>query len=281
MAARQAPYMSLQLFPHVRTTNNQSGEINNLVAGLDREVYIVSVLGYSPNDIVNQFDLALQNTAVPGKIQIARHEIKLRYTNHYTQPCEIEFYELVAKSDIPASVGSSAGTIVTNLIAMDTTTAVTNWDSVPFGKIGYRPWLSEGLKQYFTIRRVGSKKLLAGQTTGRRYYDSKPYSFSRPKFYQAAADYGLYKGNRILWATFRGSPSVSSIDITRTECSYGAMECSFYLQEAYDTVCSPYNNNIVGYNRGPTPSTSTLANTVTWHPAISSGALSSGAQGIN
>lgn len=275
--------MLRSLFPHIRTTELTTGTFNTLSVGVDRAVYVVLALGYSPYDIQELF--GLQNVTPPaGKLHVHTHEYVATISNHYNQPMEVEQFMLVAKDDIPARFNGTTGLSVSTLIQ-----ALVGLENLPpspfntgvFNQIGFKPYNCTALLNYFTVRRMGRHRLLPGASYTNRRVDRKSYAFSVAKYYASAASYCAYKGNKFIFNVITGVPSIPVTDVSRQECSYGGCEGSFTVRENYDVAMMPFPNNQVGFHRLGNPSTTTIANTVTWAPALNSIIAPALAAGIN
>lgn len=237
--------------------------------------------GFTPGDMTDQFDSISSSGA--GKLHIHNYHQELHWVNQYSNRCTLEFWELTAKDDIPVSIASTLITMVQVISATDSIGGAP-YNNTPIGRPGWDISMSQGMHQYFKIRKAFTKVLMAGQSLKVRRSITKSYTFSRNKY--AGLVFGtnaylLYRGNRVWFVAVLGTPSVRSTDATQSETSYGGFEVSYLNKERYDISWTPAGNNQIGYQRAGNPSTGTNQNTVSFHPSIQSGGISTGAQGVN
>lgn len=280
MGGSRTALLAGQLFPRIKLNQLASGEITNKNLGIDTEGYIALECGYFPTAIKDLF--SANSSGAIGKVHVQGHTVDALITNHMDQAACFDIWMMTAKDDIPVALGDNLGLVFQELIAQDAQPA-SPWNATPFGTPGWKPWLSEGIKQYFKMRHIGTRKnLMAGKSFRLRTDTKKAYSFAAAKYDNESDNYVCYKGNRFFFISVTGSPGLNVLDTTlHIQSSFGAFEVGFALRDQYTLSYMPFGNNQTGYQRLGTASTGTLAQTVTWHPSLQSGAPSSGAHGIN
>lgn len=267
-----------QVFPHIRTTSNASGSFK--VTTLDDQSLFITDLGYSPADI-NQMFFSNTGGANTGKLTVHSHRFDIWYKNMLNQSTTITPYILICKDDLPLVVGQTTiAALIANTAADDATAS--GYAADPYGNPMWLPWSSTGLRQFFHIKRLKSRKLLPGATYHYVTKGNKPFTFANPKYVAQHGNYIAYRGQRLIMIANQGSLTLEIGDATHTHTSFGEVQVATYTSEYYDYAYQDLGNNQVGYTRAG-PVVAAAANAATWERSLLVGAanIAIGPIGIN